>query len=193
MVHRSTIWLTLTVCILAMGISPLKAATTKSDALVADIRLDAEFLVRASDAAARNSGSESVKRFAAAQRIEQLNVLHSLPSGAIGELAELEPGTMTTGRSVAKNPDVDDAASQKTAASLPAAIAALDHLASAKGKTFDVLYVSAARSVLNSLVEACDAYSKTDNPARNVAAFELPLARTALDTLQKLSPSKQQD
>ena len=75
-------------CILAFDASPLMAASAETDALMSNIRLEAQFLIRASDLAAANGASEKIQRFALAQKAEQLGVLWrcptmSLPTSAV--------------------------------------------------------------------------------------------------------------
>ena len=93
-------------------------------------------------------------------------------------VADLGSQGVVTGRSVATGVvEIGTFAPPNGAGVLmPAASVSLEHLATAKGDAFNVLYASLTRSVLTNLAGLYDAYAKTgdDRGVRAVAARELP-------------------
>ena len=175
-------------CSLAFGASsPLAAASIETDALVSNIRLEAQFLIRAGDLAATNDASEKIKRFAEAQKAEQLNVLDALakeiPEDAVADMAQ----GMATGRSIATGiVDIGTFAPPGgIGVTMPAASIGLEHLSTTRGTAFDALYASLTRSVLTNLAGFYEAYAKMgdDFALRAIAVHELPHVKADIAAL----------
>ena len=165
------------VCI-ALSASPLMAASDETEALLANVKLHTQFLIRAGDLAATNAASDKVRRFATAERAEQVGVLGRLAAEAGDMIAERDDQNMSTGRSVATGivETGTFAPPGGLGVLMPAASISLDHLARAKGDALDALYTAITRSVLADLAGFYDACAATcDDPTlRAWAAREGP-------------------
>lgn len=167
--------------LLATTAMPSFAASAETDAFLANVRLRAVFVAKASALAAERAGSDRIRRFAAAQGEQQVAVLDALegtpgpaPHNAVADL-----GAPMTGRSVGKDATVDPSTFTAPAglgALMPAATIGLDRLASSKGVDFDRLYAGLVRGVLGDEAAFLQAYGKTgdDEAIRAVAVRELP-------------------
>ena len=169
--------------LLATTVMPSLAASAETDAFIANIRLRAVFIAKASELAVDRAGSDKVRSFAAMEGERQVAVLGDLegtpapaPHNAVADL-----GQPITGRSVGKDAVIDVATFAPPTglgALMPAATVGLDHLAALKGEAFDRLYTSLVRGVLGDEAAFYQAYGRTgdDDAIRAVATRELPHA-----------------
>jgi predicted outer membrane protein len=174
--------------------APLQAAAAPAaiqraqalDAIsVAETRVRATFIIRASELAADLSGSDRVKRLAAAQRAEQGEVLRDLDTPGSERVAAAEPEELTTGRSVASAASHPSSVAVATDVLMPLAALSLQHLAATRGPAFDELYGRLMRAVLADLAQdyAAALQNGRDPALQAVAARELPRVKAAAATL----------
>ena len=176
--------------LLATTAMPSFAASAETDAFVANIRLRAVFIAKASELAADRAASDKVRRFAASIAGKQTAVLSDLevPPSPAPHDAVADLGQPVTGRSVGKDLAVDPSILAQPAgagALMPVAIVSLDRLASQKGESFDRLYVSLVRGVLGDEAAFYQAYGRTgdDDGLRALAVRELPRATADIAAL----------
>ena len=172
--------------LLATTAMPSFAASAETDAFVANIRLRAVFVAKASELAATRATTDKLRHFAemeAGRQVAVLNDLEESPSPAPHD-AVADLGRPITGRSVGSDAVIDPAAFATpvgTGALMPAATVSLDRLASLDGVAFDRLYSSLMHGVLGDEAAFYQSYGKTgdDDGIRALAVRELP--RTAAD------------
>ncbi len=168
---------------LCLGSLPSRAASTETDAFVANVRLNAFFLSRSSSLANDRSENTSLRAFADQEANAEEIVVETIDRRTAPEIAQTAPVTvasndLVTGRSVAVDQaPLDDtfAAPPGSGALMPAAMITLDRLSASKGHAFDTLYKATQVNALRQLAGFYDAYSMTgDDPAlKQMARSEL--------------------
>lgn len=158
---------------------PAFAETAATEAFIANIRLDAVFLAKASDLAADRSDDAALKAFAGTEAAAEIAVISSIDERTAPEVAQTVPvqsgpinvasNDVVTGRSAATDATLSPmafSAPAGTGALMPAAMISLEHLSSARGEAFDVLYKATQINALRQMAGFYNAYSLTgDNAA----------------------------
>ena len=153
---------------------PAFAETAATEAFVANVRLNAVFLAKASGLAADHSDNAALRAFAGKEAAAEIEVVSAIDDRAMPEVAQSVPvqsgplavasNDVLTGRSAAIDAPVSPAAfgaPAGTGALMPAAMIAFDHLSSAKGEAFDALYKATQVNALRQLAALYNAYSLT--------------------------------
>ena len=170
-------------CVYAM---PSFAASAASDAFVANVRLNAAFLGKASSMADDRSEHGGLRAFADKEASAEAVVIDMIDRRTAPEIASAAPMTVAsagvmTGRSVAVDPaplEETLAAPVGTGALMPAAMITLDRLSASKGQAFDTLYRTTQVQALRQLAGLYEAYSMTGDDAALKQMAKRQLATT---------------
>ena len=159
-------------CVAIMGATPAFAASAATDAFVANVHPNVDFLDQASRMAIETSANGKVRAFARGEATEQTLVGNQLDAwtqthSAIGAVAAVNAPRnvassvtesvdgVLTGRSVAIDAPVDALTLPRTAAPgtlLPSGEAEIKRLSSMRGHRFDVFYATTQKVALRQLV-----------------------------------------
>ena len=171
------------------AMSSVFAASPGTDAFVANVRLNALFVVESGKLAADRSENGALQSFANRETDAQGSVLVAIDTKTAPDIAQVLPmaiaaNDVVTGRSAAVTPDVSTAydAPAGSGAMMPAAMVTLDHLSSAKGEAFDTLYKATQINALRQMAALYNAYSMTgdDDGLRQMARTELAATDRAI-------------
>ena len=192
---------------------PANAASVMTEAFLANVRPNVDFLDRSSRLALTNSANGPIKTFAHNEAVEQTITANSLVAwtqsntarGAIGAVVvvgQLVPGTVgvatmpltvgsdvLTGRSVAVDlPVAVSTTPEENHSLLPAGQTDLDRLAARHGRSFDALYRTTQADALHQLQNLYASYIQNgDDPdLRSMAAIDLPKINQRLAELRRL-------
>jgi predicted outer membrane protein len=193
-------------------VSSANAASVETEAFLANVRPNVDFLDRSSRLALTQSANPRLRAFARNEAIEQTITANSLVAwsqtnttrGAVGAVAP--DGTIVTapvalatvpvqvgedvltGRSVALDVPVPVAPNTSGATLLPAGQTDLDRLTALKGRRFDALYRSTQADALRQLQTLYASYIQNgDDPdLRAMARIELPKINKRIVELNRL-------
>jgi predicted outer membrane protein len=194
-------------------VASANAASVMTEAFLANVRPNVDFLDRSSRMALTNSESSRIRTFAHDEAMEQTITANSLVAwmqsnttpGAIGAVVvpgQIIPdavglatlpvaigGDLLTGRSVAIDvPVAVSAAPDHAHDLLPAGQADLDRLSAGHGRPFDALYRTTQLDALRQLQTLYSGYVQNgDDPAlRAIAVGELPKINRRISELRRL-------
>lgn len=198
---------------LAAMVLPANAASIISEAFLANVQPNIDFLQRSSRLALDHSSNRGIRAFAASEAAEQANAAHEMTAwirtntlrGTIGavdvngtvvpspvDVATVPVAATTdlmTGRSVAIDaPVAINTAPEAARQLLPAGQTDLDRLAIREGRSFDRLYRGTQRDALRQLSTLYAAYIQNgDDPTlRTMAAEELPKVNRRIAEMRRL-------
>ena len=167
---------------IACAAAPARAASPATEAFLANVIPNVDFLDRSSRMALTNSTSVRVKEFAHGQAAEQ-----TLAANAIDDLTKGAPGAMEqlqTGRSAA----IDGQPARVIDNCLPLGQEDLDSIEGLNGVEFDEAFRAKQRDALNQLKTDYETYLANGDDAalKAIASKELPKIRTRLAILSKV-------
>ena len=168
---------------LCLGSNASYAASIETDAFVANVRLDASFLEKASSLAEDRSENADLRAFAGRETEAERAIVAVVMARTAPEvmaqavLTTVASDDVVTGRSVAVvQADAPPlSAPAGTGALMPAALITLDRLSASKGSAFDTLYKATQLTALRQLAAFYDAYAMTGDDAalRQLSKSEL--------------------
>ena len=180
-IFKSSILLAASLLFVACALSPAHAASPATEAFLANVMPNVDFLDRSSRMALENSKSARVKEFARGQAADQTvaaNALYDITKGAPAAMEQLQ-----TGRSVAVDGQVRPIIDNR----LPLGQEDLDSIEGLNGIEFDEAFRAKQRDALNQVKTDYETYLATgDDPAlKAVAAKELPKVKKQIAALTK--------
>ena len=179
-IFKSTALLTSGLVLVVGANMPARAASANTEAFLANVTANVDFLDRSSRLALDNSKSVKVKDFARAQATDQ-----TLAANAIYDVTQkMAAEPLQTGRSVA----VAGQTSQVVDNRLPLGQEDLDSLEGQNGIEFDEAFRAKQRDALLQVQSDYETYLATGDDAalKTIAATELPKVKKRLAALGKV-------